>query len=522
VLARGAVFAVAWAAAEGDAAALAAGSVALAALYVVVSVGRATVVRRATVTFVDASLRALLGSDVLAVSQRPGGGTLTAVLDGLYFAPRLVADVLPALAADALAAVPLTLLLAAETPPRVVGLGVIALAVAAPLVLIGRSWAARLAEASRNAFEAVYEDLVAAVGARLELLASGHEEEFLVGSRDRVKSWERVSMRSDALTWLAGRAPVVAAVLVVVLAILGDAALRGAVAGRAWWNAVLFASVAPAWLGLARGAFELVRSTGRLRAYDEVLGAARPQRPLPAPASPRLPPSRVAWRGVSFGYHSGGDAPAALRDVSVEWLRGETLLVRGPNGSGKTTLLRLLLGLGQPDAGTVVVDDVDLRSIDLPAWRRGIAYLPQRPYFGETATVRQTVRLIVPDADDARITSSLERLGLAERLASRAPGGALDAPVAALSAGERQRLALARVLCADAPVLLLDEPDANLDEGGVGLLCTLLRELAPERMIAFAAHSQELARVADVVVELEGGRVVRCEPSRPRRSVTAR
>jgi ABC-type transport system involved in cytochrome bd biosynthesis fused ATPase/permease subunit len=84
----------------------------------------------------------------------------------------------------------------------------------------------------------------------------------------------------------------------------------------------------------------------------------------------------------------------------------------------------------------------------------------------------------------------------------------LDVLVDTLSAGQRQRVALARFLCRDASLFVLDEPDANLDRAGVTLVAELLLELKTRGIVVFAAHAEELLRVADTVVALDGGRVV--------------
>src|SRR6185295_14402348 len=108
------------------------------------------------------------------------------------------------------------------------------------------------------------------------------------------------------------------------------------------------------------------------------------------------------------------------------------------------------------------VGDLALRELEPDVWRRSIAYLPQRPFFPTDAGVRDGIRFLVPEASDERMERVLRRVGIWPRLArERQP---LEVPIASLSAGERQRVALARVLLReDAPILMLDEPDANLD-----------------------------------------------------------
>jgi ATP-binding cassette subfamily C protein CydD/ATP-binding cassette subfamily C protein CydCD len=195
-------------------------------------------------------------------------------------------------------------------------------------------------------------------------------------------------------------------------------------------------------------------------------------------------------RDVVFAYDPG--SPPTLRDLSVEWPAGGALLIGGPNGAGKSTLLRVLLGLRPPQQGSIAVGGVDLATIDLPHFRRGIAYLPQRPYLGAAeATVRSALRGLDDGIADSAMTAALERVGLTPAARS---GDPLDAPIGELSAGQRQRLALARVLLQNASIYLLDEPDANLDRAGIVLVGEIVRELVGRgRMVAIAAHTDELA-----------------------------
>ena len=174
-------------------------------------------------------------------------------------------------------------------------------------------------------------------------------------------------------------------------------------------------------------------------------------------------------------------------------------------------MLRLLLGVTDTYEGKIEIGGVDMMALDLDAWRGSIGYLPQRPYLGERTTVAEAMALVAGDADRARLQSSLERMALWPVLASKSPHAPLSVRVGMLSAGERQRLALARVLASDCDVLLLDEPDANLDAAGVHLLAGLIRELAQTKMIALAAHTPELVALGREGhgVPLDRGRLAR-------------
>jgi ABC-type transport system involved in cytochrome bd biosynthesis fused ATPase/permease subunit len=179
-----------------------------------------------------------------------------------------------------------------------------------------------------------------------------------------------------------------------------------------------------------------------------------------------------------------------VRDLSFRWQPGDVLVLSGPNGSGKSTTLRLLLGLARPMSGHIRVGGVDLTTTDGGAWRSRIAYLAQRPFFSERATVREAMRFLAPDATDDRCRVALERVGVLSGLEER--GAPLDVRVGSLSVGQRQRVALARVLVKDAPILVLDEPDANLDHAGIQAVVRIVKELAPKKMIAVVAHTDDL------------------------------
>jgi ABC-type bacteriocin/lantibiotic exporter with double-glycine peptidase domain len=256
----------------------------------------------------------------------------------------------------------------------------------------------------------------------------------------------------------------------------------------------------PILVGVVMGANELTRLLGTIGPVLDVLAAPRrPELTRQGQAPPELP-AAITARDVDFAYDSA--SPPTLRDLSFEWPKGGALLIEGPNGAGKSTLLRVLLGLRSPQQGSVSVGAADLATVDVQLLRGSIPYLPQRPYLGEAdGTVRSALRGAADDdVADTAMKTALDRVGLAS---TGRTGDILDRAIGELSAGQRQRLALARILLQDASIYLLDEPDANLDRAGIALVAELVRELVGRgRMVAVAAHTDELTSLSGTRVTL--------------------
>jgi ABC-type multidrug transport system fused ATPase/permease subunit len=209
---------------------------------------------------------------------------------------------------------------------------------------------------------------------------------------------------------------------------------------------------------------------------------------------------------VSFSHP--GLARPTLDAVSLTLEPGETVALVGPSGSGKTTLASLLLRLADPDSGRVSCGGVDLREADTRAWRRHVAWVPQRPTI-LAASVADNVRFADPAAGDDRVREALAAAGALD-LVEGLPDG-LATPVGEggrrLSAGQGQRLALARAFLRDAPLVVLDEPTAHLDAASAALLDEALARLLRGRTALLVVHRPGLARRADRVVELRDGRI---------------
>ncbi|MGY2001796.1 thiol reductant ABC exporter subunit CydC [Blastococcus sp. SYSU DS1024] len=249
-----------------------------------------------------------------------------------------------------------------------------------------------------------------------------------------------------------------------------------------------------------RGA--LADAQARLDAVLTAPVAADPADPLPAPAGI----SSVRTEGLVAGWPG---RPDVLQGVDTEAGAGSGwLVVRGPSGTGKSTFLAVLMAALRPRAGRYLVDGVPTERLTGEALRSRMAWLPQEAHVF-ASTIRANLALAAPrgelagPAGEARMRAALTATGLSGLLATLPDG--LDTPVgtggAALSGGERRRLAAARALLADRDVVLLDEPTAHLDAPTGAALVRDLRAALAGRVVVCVTHD-ELQRPGDTVVRL--------------------
>ena len=214
----------------------------------------------------------------------------------------------------------------------------------------------------------------------------------------------------------------------------------------------------------------------------------------------------VVLEDVTFTFDRG--APVLDR-ACLAIAAGERVALVGTSGVGKSTIADLLVRQLDPAAGRILVDGHDLRTLRLADVRRHIAVVEQDPFIFNT-TVAENIRYACPDAAIADVVAAARAAGLGDLL-DRMPQG-IDTPVGergrALSAGERQRLAIARALLADPAVLVLDEATGAVDPATEAQVVAGYEAAMRGRTTIIISHRLEPARRADRVVVLDRGRIV--------------
>ncbi|WP_110669855.1 thiol reductant ABC exporter subunit CydD [Salinicola halophilus] len=241
-------------------------------------------------------------------------------------------------------------------------------------------------------------------------------------------------------------------------------------------------------------------------AKDETDAAAQTRTARPLPSDPIR---TIRFDGVGFRHDAANEDGDGVESVDLTLARGECVALVGPSGAGKTTLAKLLLGFLAPGAGRIEIDGVDLREIDVEAWRARLGYLPQRPTLF-AGTIAENLTLGAPNATPDEIHAALLRADAQGFVAALEDG--LDTWLgdggSGLSGGQIQRLALARTLLSQPEVLILDEPTAALDGDTARRVMAGVHSASANAATLLVTHDIDVARTADRLVFLDRGHVV--------------
>jgi ATP-binding cassette subfamily B protein len=240
---------------------------------------------------------------------------------------------------------------------------------------------------------------------------------------------------------------------------------------------------------------------------SEVLATESSVVPPTSPITPRTNTGEISLRGVEFSYP--GASEPVLRDISFRARPGTTTAIIGSTGAGKTTLLSLIPRLFDATAGSVSVDDVDVRRFD-PAnlWDR-IGLVPQKPFLF-TGTVASNLRYGNPDATDEDLWVALT-IAQARDFVAAMPEG-IDSPITQggsnVSGGQRQRLAIARALVAQPSIYLFDDSFSALDLATDARLRAALKPTTRDKTVVIVAQRVSTIADADQIIVLEDGLIV--------------
>jgi PrtD family type I secretion system ABC transporter len=224
------------------------------------------------------------------------------------------------------------------------------------------------------------------------------------------------------------------------------------------------------------------------------------------------PTGVLALDDVSFAFEPG--LAPVIDGIRFSVKPGGLHGIVGRNGSGKTTLLKLMQGLYAPDQGRVLLDGGDIAQYGRRDLARWIGYVPQDPFLF-AASVRDNIAVREPDADDDMIVGAARLAGVHDMIIDLPDGYGTDIGEAGgrLSAGMRQRIAIARALVGDPPVLLMDEPTSSLDRETEESLRTVLAELSREHNVVVVTHSPILLAACNNIIAMERGRIAMAGPA---------
>lgn len=297
--------------------------------------------------------------------------------------------------------------------------------------------------------------------------------------------------------------------IVVVLWVGAQDVLAGDMTPGRLGQFVLYAVFAAGGLGeLSQVWGEITQASGAAERLSEILAV---QPAIRSPARPVALP-RPANGGVEF-HHVGFSYPTrpgvVLENLSFGVRPGEKLALVGPSGAGKSTIFQLILRFYDPVSGNITFDGVGLTDVDLAELRSRIALVPQDSIVFATS-VRENIQFGRPEATAAEIEKAAEAAHAAEFI-RRLPLG-FETPLGergvTLSAGQRQRIAIARAILRKAPLLLLDEATSSLDAESETLVQQALKRLMLNRTSIVIAHRLATVQFCDRILVIDNGHIV--------------
>jgi ATP-binding cassette subfamily B protein len=300
--------------------------------------------------------------------------------------------------------------------------------------------------------------------------------------------------------------------IVFVLWLGAHAVLEGTMTGGDLGQFILYASIVAGAIGaLSEVMGEAQRAAGATERLLELLSVKSAiQNPAHGLA---LPPraangAALSLQEVTFSYPSRPDT-AALLQLSLDIKPGETVAVVGPSGAGKTTLFQMLLRFYDPQMGTIRLDGVDIKQLDLHTLRGAIGIVPQDTVIF-SADAMENIRYGRADASDQEVIAAA-RMAAAHEFIERLPNGYksfLGERGVRLSGGQRQRIAIARALLKNPPLLLLDEATSALDAESERLVQGALEVAMEGRTTIIIAHRLATVQRADRIIVMEDGKIV--------------
>ncbi|MEU1328654.1 thiol reductant ABC exporter subunit CydD [Streptomyces sp. NPDC005865] len=459
----------------------------------------------------------------LRLAARRHGETATLLTRGLDALDPYVVGYLPTMAATAV--VPLTVVAAVWWTDWTSALIIV---ITLPLIpvfgaLVGMHTAQRTARQWRllSRLGGHFLDVVAGLPT---LRAFGRERHQTKVVREMADAHRRATMRTLRVAFLSSLVLETVATLSVALVAVpvGLRLLHGDVGLHTALIVLFLAPEAYLPLRAMGGAFH--DSAEGIAVAERVFTTLDDEDDTPAPAD-RLPApdARTALLRLDDVTVQYPDRAApALRNVSLTVAPGEHIALIGPSGAGKTTLLSLLLGFVTPTSGRVTADGADLGALDPDAWCAQVAWVPQRPHL-IAGSVADNIRLGRPDASEAEVREAARAASADVFVEELAEGydTLLGEHGAGLSAGQRQRIALARAFLKDAPVLLLDEPTAHLDPESEAAVTRATVALMRGRTAVVVAHRTSLLPHADRIVTVRAGELA-IPPAAPELTPTER
>lgn len=300
----------------------------------------------------------------------------------------------------------------------------------------------------------------------------------------------------------------------VLLYVGGPMALEGALSvGDLVAFATLLAALLPQFRSMGFLFSVWQRGRAALERIFELIDAPveRPEGDAPEPQAPGKRPT-IELRDLRFAYPDAPDEEV-LHGISATLPAGQTIGIFGRTGSGKTTLLRLLSRLYNPPPGTIFIDGVDVRDLDLDTWRQRMASVPQRPFLFSDTIASNVSLSDTPDLDAVKAAASLASLDQDLQQFSDGLQTIVGQRGIMLSGGQRQRVALARGLFRDADVVLLDDVLSAVDHDNEARLVATLAGLSgdgqtPTTLIV--SNRISAFRYARQILVLDDGALVAC------------